>query len=156
VRRVTSAPNTSGTWEYNHWEYNVRAFYVLRIKEVLTADRLRCAEDAISSYLETNRVFGPRRIGRAARWLLYNESICRVTKWCRYYDAAVRVDVMFLRRCLLGDARSSTRRVPWIPPPMIERAMRAEFRLRYFCNRACRHYNYRLTQQRVFYATFYV
>lgn len=61
----------------SHFEDNVRSFQILRLEVVITVDPLRCAEDAISSFLRARNVFSPNHIDPLSAWLLTNGGICR-------------------------------------------------------------------------------
>lgn len=112
---------------------------------MVTIDPLRCAENLVSEFLVDNYIFDIRYTSCVARWLLFNESVYRIRGLYKYADAEVKKDVMYLTRCL-PDYTRPPEGMPWIPAPMVERAIRAEFRKQFFYNGPNHQYNFALTR----------
>lgn len=119
----------------SHYDYNVIASSILSLKAVYTIDRLRCAENTVSTFLVQRNVFWRDHINPLASWLLTNEAIYRFRNWSDYAERCVDDGIRLLRRYIDGQI-GVEHGLLWMPPPEVERSMRAEHRVRYFVNGA--------------------
>lgn len=92
----------------------------------------RCAQPSVSHVVARNNVLSDNTVCATASWLLINNGIHRFSNWRRYADECVGEDAAFLHRFVVDDNRDNEQSWPWTRPPIVERAMRALFRLQFF------------------------